>query len=47
MSDAALVNELQQVKLLAGLAAADLAHIAKICRWREVQPGAEIVGHLE
>jgi CRP/FNR family transcriptional regulator, cyclic AMP receptor protein len=47
MSDAALINGLRQVKLLAGLPPDHLDRVAKICRWREVAPGAEIVGHLD
>jgi CRP/FNR family transcriptional regulator, cyclic AMP receptor protein len=47
MSDAALVNGLRQVKLLAGLPPDHLDRVAKICRWREVPAGAEIVGHLD
>jgi CRP/FNR family transcriptional regulator, cyclic AMP receptor protein len=38
---------LRQVKLLEGLPPDQLDRVAKICRWREVPLGAEILGHLD
>jgi CRP/FNR family transcriptional regulator, cyclic AMP receptor protein len=47
MNDESMLRGLRQVNLLATLSVDDLQQIIKICRWREIAAGAEIVAHLD